>query len=132
MPGFNFVCSWKEHYFFPGPKKEKKKVVQMNPFTKQIQRHRLSKQIYGSQGEKKGGINWEIGIDIQIYKMDFPGGSLAKNQPANAGDMVRSLGGEDALEKEMATHSSILAWRIPWTEEPGRLQSKVSQKVGHN
>ena len=45
---------------------------------------------------------------------------------------VRSLGREDPLEEEMATHSSILAWRIPWTEEPGRLQSEGSQRVGHN
>ena len=45
---------------------------------------------------------------------------------------VWSLGGEDPLEKEMATHSSILAWRIPWTEEPGRLQSSGSQRVGHD
>ena len=45
---------------------------------------------------------------------------------------VRSLGWEDPLEKEMATHSSILAWRIPWTEEPGRLQSTGSQRVRHN
>ena len=44
---------------------------------------------------------------------------------------VRSLGWEDTLEKGMATHSSILAWRIPWTEEPGRLQSMGSQSVGH-
>ena len=43
-----------------------------------------------------------------------------------------SLGQEDALEKGMATHSSILAWRIPWTEKPGGLQSMESQKVGHN
>ena len=45
---------------------------------------------------------------------------------------VRSLGWEDSLEKEMATHSSILAWRIPWTEEPGGLQSMGSQRVGHD
>ena len=45
---------------------------------------------------------------------------------------VQSLGQEDALEKEMATRSSILAWRIPWTEEPGGLQSLGSQRVGHN
>ena len=44
----------------------------------------------------------------------------------------QSLGWEDPLEKEMATHSSILAWRIPWTEEPGRLQSMGPQKVGHD
>ena len=42
------------------------------------------------------------------------------------------LGQEDSLEKEMATHSNILAWRIPWTEEPGRLQSMGSQRVGHD
>ena len=45
---------------------------------------------------------------------------------------VRSLVQEDPLEKEMATHSSILAWRIPWTEEPGGLQSTGSQRVGHD
>ena len=45
---------------------------------------------------------------------------------------VRSLGREDPLEKEMATHSSTLAWKIPWTEKPGRLQSMESQRVGHD
>ena len=45
---------------------------------------------------------------------------------------VQSLGGEDPLEKEMAPHSSILAWKVPWTEEPGRLQSMGSQRVGHD
>ena len=45
---------------------------------------------------------------------------------------IRSLGQEDPLEKEMATHSGILAWRIPWTEEPGGLQSMGLQRVGHN
>ena len=45
---------------------------------------------------------------------------------------VRSLGREDSLEKEMATHSSTLAWKIPWTEEPGRLPSMGSQRVGHD
>ena len=45
---------------------------------------------------------------------------------------VQSLGQEDALEKEMVTHSSILAWRTPWTEEPGGLQSMGTQTVGHN
>ena len=53
--------------------------------------------------------------------MNFPSGSVVKNTPANAGDMVRSLGQEEPLEEEMATHSSILAWKIPQTEEPGRL-----------
>ena len=45
---------------------------------------------------------------------------------------VRSLGQEDPLEKEMAIHSSTIAWKIPWTEEPRRLQSMVSQRVGHD
>ena len=51
------------------------------------------------------------------------GGSVVKNPPANAGDLCLSLGWEDPLEKEMATHSSILAWRIPWTEEPAGYSS---------
>ena len=58
-----------------------------------------------------------------------------KNLPANAGDLrdrVQSLGWEDPLEKGMATHSNILAWRIPWTEEPGRLQSMGLQRVRHD
>ena len=45
---------------------------------------------------------------------------------------VRSLGWEDPLEEELATHSSILTWKIPWTEEPGGLQSMESQKIGHD
>ena len=57
---------------------------------------------------------------------------IVKNLPAMRETQVRSLGQEDPLEKEMATHSSILAWRIPWTEEPGGLQSMRSQRVRHN
>ena len=55
--------------------------------------------------------------------MGFPGGSAVKNLPAVQETRVQSLGGEDPLEEEMATHSSILAWEIPWTEEPKGLQS---------
>ena len=55
-----------------------------------------------------------------------------KNLPAMWKTRVRSLGQEDPLEKEMATHSSILAWRIPWTEQPHGLQSMGSQRVGHD
>ena len=55
-----------------------------------------------------------------------------KNLPAMQETGVRSLGWEDPLEKEMAIHSSILAWEIPWTEEPGGLQSMGSQRVGHD
>ena len=55
---------------------------------------------------------------------------MVKNLPAMQETWVRSLGWEDPLEKEMATHSSILVWKIPWTEEPSRLQSMGSQRVG--
>ena len=52
--------------------------------------------------------------------------------PAMRESRVRSLGWEDHLEREMATHSSTLAWKIPWTEDPGRLQSMGSERVGHD
>ena len=57
---------------------------------------------------------------------------MVKNSPAIWETQVSSLIWEDPLEKEMATHSSILAWRIPWTEEPGGLQSMGLQRVGHD
>ena len=60
--------------------------------------------------------------------LGFPGGSVVKNLSAVQQTPVRSLDGEYPLEKKMATHSSILAWEIPWREEPGRLQSMGSQK----
>ena len=62
----------------------------------------------------------------------FPGGSEFKASACNVGDLGLILGREDPLEKEMATCSSILAWRIPWTEEPSGLQSMGSQRVGHD
>ena len=63
---------------------------------------------------------------------DKEDGALVKNLPAIQENWVRSLCREDPLEKEMATHSSVLAWRIPWTEEPGRLRSMGSQRIGHD
>ena len=70
------------------------------------------------------------------YTLQYSWASLVaqtvKNLPAIRKTWVQSLGWEDPLEKEMATHSSILAWRIPWTEEPGRLQSTGSQRIGHD
>ena len=57
---------------------------------------------------------------------------MAKNLPAKQETQVQSLGLEDPLEKVLATQSSILVWRIPWTEEPGRLQSMRSQRIGHD
>ena len=64
--------------------------------------------------------------------IDFPGGSNGKVSAYNVGNVVQSLGREDLLEKEMASHSSVLAWKIPWMEEPGRLQFMGSQRVGHD
>ena len=67
--------------------------------------------------------------------LGLPGGPVLQNLPAKAGDTrdgVRSLSREDPLEKEMAIHSSILAWKILWTEETGGLPSTGSQGVGHN
>ena len=57
---------------------------------------------------------------------------MVKRLPVMQETQVQSLGREDPLEKEMATHSSILAWKIPWTEEPGELQSMGPQRVGHD
>ena len=62
----------------------------------------------------------------------FPDGSDSKESAYNAGDQGSILGQEDLLEKEMATHFSILAWKFPWMEEPSRLQSMGSQRVRHN
>ena len=57
---------------------------------------------------------------------------MAKNPPSTLETRIPSVSGDDILEKGMVTHSSILAWRIPWTEEPAELQSMGSQRVGHN
>ena len=57
---------------------------------------------------------------------------MVKNLSGMQETQVQSLGWEDPLKKGMATHASVLAWRIPWAEEPGRLQSMGSQRVGHN
>ena len=57
---------------------------------------------------------------------------MVKNLPAKQETQVQSLGREDSLEKEMTTHSSILAWEIPWPEEPGGLESMGLQRVGHD
>ena len=64
--------------------------------------------------------------------MGFPSGSVVKNSPAMQETQVQSLSQEAPMEKEMATHSNILAWEIPWAEEPGRIQSTGSQRVRQN
>ena len=83
-------------------------------------------------GSQKVIHDWATKQSRENILLGFPGSSVVKNPPANAGDgrdAVWSLGWEDPLEEGMATHSSILVWRIPWTGEPGRLQSTGSQRV---
>ena len=109
-------------------------MVQMNLFTKQKQSYRCRIILWSPGGKGRRGINWEIGINIYrlLYtKWGFPRGLSIKNPPAMQEmqeTWVWSLGWEDLLEEGMATHSSILAWRIPWTEEPGGPQSTGSTK----
>ena len=73
-------------------------------------------------------MNWTDSLRLRAY----PGGSDRKESACNAGDPALIPGWENPLEKRMATHSSIHALRTPWTEEPGRLQSMGSQRVGHD
>ena len=79
------------------------------------------------QNGQKGKLVIENNVVKAVIKIEYyiicNGGSVVKNPPANAGDWVQSLGWEDFLEKEMAMHSSILAWEITWTEELDGLQS---------
>ena len=69
-----------------------------------------------------------MGLHYRLSDLGFPHGSVAKNPPVVQETEAQSLSQEDPLEKEMATHLSILAWEIPWTEEPSGLQSTGSQK----
>ena len=84
-------------------------------------------------------VVWFLGHEYILEKgwlptpvfLGFPGGSDGEESSCNAGDLGSIPGLEDPLEKGTTTHSSILAWRIPWTEEPGRLQPMGLQRVGH-
>ena len=85
-------------------------------------------------GEADGLLSMELRKNWTRFRNQGTGSLVAqwiKCLPAMRETRVQSLGWEDPLEKEMATHSSTLAWRIPWTEEPGRLQSTGSQRVRH-
>ena len=81
-------------------------------------------------------LSYVVHLSISYFSKLHCGASLVAQRlkclPAMQETWVRSLGREDPLEKEMATHSSILAWRIPWIEEPGGLQSTGSQRVRHD
>ena len=75
------------------------------------------------------------GLSLEQGSLGLPSGLVSKESACSAGSretLVLSLGWEDPLEKRMATHSSVLAWRTPWTGEPGRLQSMGLQRVGHD
>ena len=74
---------------------------------------------------------YRIAFDYGFHRASLVAQRL-KRLPAVQETWVRSLGPEDPLEKEMATHSSTIAWEIPWTEEPGGIQSTGSQRVGHD
>ena len=74
----------------------------------------------------------QAGIKISRRNMGFPGCSVVKSLPTMWETQVQTLGWEVPLEKEIATHSSILAWEILWTEEPGGLQTMGSQRAGHD
>ena len=100
-------------------------MAQMNLPTKQKQIHGHREQTCGCQGgwgKEEGQTGKRVGRASLVAQM-------VKNQPAMQETWVRSLGWEDPLEEGMATHSSILAWRIPQTEDPGRLQSMGLQRV---
>ena len=71
-------------------------------------------------------------LSLILVSVGFPGGSDGKVSACNAGDLGSILGGRDPLEKEMAIHFSTFAWKIPWTEEPDKLQSMGLQRVRHN
>ena len=82
---------------------------------------------------KSGSQRGQFVLFIYMYlHSGFLGGSVVENLPVNAGDSGLILGWENPLEEEMATHSSILAWEIPWTEEPGGLQFIGLQRLRHN
>ena len=95
--------------------------------------------ISGSSAFSKTSLNiWKFMVhvllkpDLENFEHYFFAAQMVKRLSTIRETWVRSLGGEDLPEKEMATHSSILAQKIPWTEEPGRLQSMGSQRVGYD
>ena len=95
----------------------------------------IKKQQLELDMEQQTGSKWEKEYVKAVYCSPSSASLVAqriKGLPAMQETQVQSLGWEDPLEKEMATHSSILAWRIPWTEEPGKLQSTGSQRVRHD
>ena len=87
---------------------------------------------YSPRGRKKSDTTERLHLTFTLFDRASLVVQMVKNLPAMWETRVQSLGWEDPLEKEMATHSNILAWKIPWTEEPGGLQSMGSQRVRHD
>ena len=114
------------------PRAHERKTFHLLCFSNRIQ----SKQLQEAEREKECDSVKEYRITDLITRLYKARASLVaqrlKRLPGMRETRVRSLGWENPLEKEMATHSSTLAWRIPWREEPGRLQSMGSQRVGHD
>ena len=118
---------------------EFRKMVMITLYAKQKKRHRCTEQNFGLCGRRRGWDVWWARFWKIIQHLS---GTLVlrasllaqtvKHLPAMQETWVQSLGWEDPLEKEMAIHSSTLAWKIPWMEEPGRLKSMWSQRVGHD
>ena len=98
----------------------------------------VGKEVGTSEPSYTGAYIGTTILESWLYPLilvGFPGGSGGKNLPAMQEPQetqIQSLGWEDPLEEGMATHSSVLAWRIPWTAEPGRLQFIVLHRVGHD
>ena len=90
----------------------------------------MSQMVQDEDGEKGHSHDGFKGLSVELES--FPDGSAVKNLPAMQEPWVRSLGREDPPEEDMATRSSILAWRILWTQEPGGLQSRGSHRVGYD
>ena len=90
----------------------------------------LSAQVHSVHQAR--GVRAHLIMPLPSSSLASPVAQRVKDLPLMWETQVRSLGGEDPLEEEMATHSSVLAWKTPWTEEPGGLQSTGSQRAGHD
>ena len=99
-------------------------IIEKSTITNAKEPMEKSEPSYTVGGNKCKLSLWGIGVSLVAQTV--------KHLPAMLETRVQSMGWEDPLEKEMATHSSTLAWKIPWTEEPGSLQSMGLQRVGHD
>ena len=93
--------------------------------------HFLLQGSFSTQGSNQGMLRL-LHLEQILYRWASLVANMVKKLPAMPRTQVQSMGQDNPLEKGMATHSCILAWRIPWTEEPNRLQSIGSQRVGHD